>query len=236
MSSRFATRPVRRSVSSSIVPRNNAVSSGDHVDFVVAEARHGGLDRRERRPQVVRHGGEDGGPERVRLRACRRDRRLLCERPAADGERRAARRTPTGVAIVGGEPAPAEREDRVAAERRPPARPRRGVGGAVPAAASATVSGRPSTTVLPAKHRDRIDAEGRSRVLDELRERIALGGDARGQRARAPRPRRRARCASARSRASRSTSDAHADRDDHEHDQRNHVLGVRRPSRCGPAA
>ena len=168
------------------------------------------------------------GPERVRIRACRRDRRLLRERPAPDGQPELRGERRQELQSVGGERAPAEREDRVAAERHHLRGLVGGVGGVGPRGRLSDPRGLPavsSNTFLSAKHRDRIHAEGRSRVLDELRKGIALGGDARGQ----ARERLRLRAAALRLRAIPRLAvdhDAHADRDDDEHDQRNHVLGV----------
>jgi hypothetical protein len=129
---------------------------------------------------------------------------------------------------VGGERAPAEREDRIAAERhhlRGLVGAVRGVGPRGRLSDPRDLPAVPVITFFPAKHRDRIQPEGRSRVLDELRKGIALGGDARGQ----ARERLRLRAAALRLRAIPRLAvdhDAHADRDDDEHDEGHHVLGV----------
>ena len=64
MSRRLATRPVSRSVDSSIVSSRSARSAVAEHDVGLAQAGRGGLDARQRGAQVVRHGGEQGGPAR----------------------------------------------------------------------------------------------------------------------------------------------------------------------------
>ena len=78
MSSRLPTRPLRRSVSSSIVARNSAAPPRS-IDVVLEQTRDRGLDRGERRAQVVRDGREDRGAQLVRGGEAPGRRRLCAE-------------------------------------------------------------------------------------------------------------------------------------------------------------
>ncbi len=69
-SSRLSTRPVSRSADSSTVASSSAVSSSDSGRSCVAQAADRGLDRRQRRAQVVAHRGQQRGAQFGGLRPC----------------------------------------------------------------------------------------------------------------------------------------------------------------------
>ena len=85
-------------------------------DVVLAQAAHRGLDRRERRPQVVGDRREDRGSQIVDLDQLRGVLRIALQRPGADGDRELRDERGEHPAALGRQPGSADHEGRVLAE------------------------------------------------------------------------------------------------------------------------
>ena len=75
---------------------------GCPLDVLLQEARRRRLDRRQRRPQIVRHRGEQCDPQVARLRQPRRDRGLGAQLTAFEGERQLPRERLQQRKVLGG--------------------------------------------------------------------------------------------------------------------------------------
>ena len=196
-----------------------------HAHVVLPEAAHRGLDRGERRPQVVGHGREDRGAQLVHLaqlgglvHLAREVRpRTATDSCAANADQHPAR--------FGRQPSAAEHEDRVVAELESVSSdPSAGVAG------GSASRGRLDRSTRPRARRS-TDTDVRARRWFAGAPRVRAAGRPRPRAirpvARAPRPRRGLAGLRSAARAARSTSTLTTRHDGDEHEDREHVLRLR---------
>ena len=110
MSSKLPTSALSRSASSSIVARNCGDVGRAPLHVGLTQARRGGLDGSERRPQVVRHGLQQRGAQFVRLAEGRCRRGLLRQAGAFAHRRELGRERVEHLPVVGRERRAVEHE------------------------------------------------------------------------------------------------------------------------------
>ncbi len=112
MSRRLPTRLPRRSVSSSIVARNSAVSSGFHVTSSWRRLLTAALMRRQRRAQIVGHGWQDRRAQLVALCAVGGLVRLVAEIALTNRHRQCAANAVSTRRDSAGRPIASQHQDR----------------------------------------------------------------------------------------------------------------------------
>ena len=216
MSSRLPTSALRRSVSSSIVCEELLPRVRRPVDVVLEQARDRGLDRRDRRAQVVRDGGEERRAELVRRRQRARGLGLRLELAELDGGGELPRERLEHALVLAAQRRAGEREHVLVVELD---RRSRGLGALGDAVAARGVDA--PAALLAVEHRGALEPEharsgrrARPRPGDEPARRASASASA------------RARAPSAARRAASATKPLTIARDREEDDEREDVLAL----------